>query len=223
MHPIAGLIADILLPATCLSCSSDISPAMAPWLCADCDAGITWRNQPEFLPNEEIQALFAAGDYDGALRDLLKAFKYEGKNLLAGSLAEEWTRRSPFDPSQFDVIVPVPMPAWKQWRRGYNQAGLLAREIGRKWGKPVAAKLSRKWITRSQTSLGRTDRFRNAANGFRLTAEASVYKSKTILLIDDVCTTGATLIACARLLKSAGAKSVYAGVIAREHLKLSNS
>ncbi len=164
-----------------------------------------------------FDALFAAGDFDGPLRELLHRFKYGGRQHLGRYLADQWLARCPFDPADIDMIMPVPMPRWKSWRRGYNQAALLAHEIGASWQVPVYSYgLTRRWWSVSQTKLGRRRRFQNAAKSFKLVL-GQLYRQKTVLIIDDICTTGATLDVCARLLKSAGASRVLAGTIARDN------
>lgn len=172
------------------------------------------------MPGSPMERVFTAGVFDGPLRDLIHAFKYRGRDYLSHPLGKFWLKRTLFRPDEIDLIVPVPMPFWKKWRRGYNQAFLVADEIARVWNKPLADSLLGRFNrSPSQTILNRRRRFQNADASFYMRRKKLDLNQRTILLIDDVCTTGATFTACARLLKSAGARRVYAGAVARELLK----
>jgi len=114
------------------------------------------------------------------------------------------------------MIVPVPLHPSRRRRRGYNQAELLAVALGRELGTPVnPGALVR---TGGETSQARThdvkERRRNVSSAFVCTDESCV--DKRILIVDDVCTTGATLEACATALRSAGAAEVFGLTVARE-------
>jgi ComF family protein len=116
------------------------------------------------------------------------------------------------------VIVPVPVSPWTYFKRGYNQSALLAEQVGKRLNVPVASRALTRRQTPSQTRLARKKRFENAAQSFVINARAAL-AGKRVLLVDDIVTTGATLGACARLLKSAGAAYVAAHALAREELK----
>jgi ComF family protein len=112
------------------------------------------------------------------------------------------------------MIVPVPLHPWRFWRRGYNQAALLAGELGRRVGLPVdEAALRRVRATSSQMRLGAADRRRNVKGAF--TCRPDRVQDKRVLLMDDVCTTGATLEACSDALRAGGATGVWALTLAR--------
>jgi ComF family protein len=113
-----------------------------------------------------------------------------------------------------DLIVPVPLHIWRRLRRGYNQAELLAREIVRLTGLPLDTRVLRRHRAgRRQLGLSRRERRRSLAGCFA--AEQARARGRTILLIDDVVTTGATLETCARVLLDAGALGVVGCVLAR--------
>jgi ComF family protein len=120
-------------------------------------------------------------------------------------------------PVTIDAIVPVPLHRAREWERTFDQAGLLARHLHDLCGLPVKNVLIRKKNTVPQTSLSGAARRRNLRNAFGLKRGARIPAS--ILLIDDVITTGATLEACAMLLRKAGARRVYGLTIARAALK----
>lgn len=116
------------------------------------------------------------------------------------------------------LIVSVPLHPLRRWKRGYNQAGVLAQIVGAKLGLPVENQiLKRVRYTQSQTLFKRKDRLKNLRSAFAIRSARylPLLKNRTILLIDDVLTTGSTLDACAYVLKSAGASTIYTLVVAR--------
>lgn len=189
-------------------------------MCALCASQL-----PSFVPNPlewtgpYLSHLHALGTFDGGLRDLLHLFKFGGRDYLGSFLMNLWCQRIPELRDDIDMVIPVPMSPWKEIRRGYNQSAVLARELGRRWARPVREQvLRRRWWSRSQVRLDRKRRLKNAPAGYRLAAAGGLY-NKRILLVDDVCTTGATLNACAALLRRAGASEVRAGVLGVEVFK----
>ena len=113
----------------------------------------------------------------------------------------------------FDAIVPVPSAAEKTALRGYSPAGLIARLVSMRSGVPVANVLAAVRGKAEQKALGAIERTENARLSFRI--KSGAVSGKRVLLIDDVCTTGSTLSACAELLKKAGAAGVSAAVFAK--------
>ena len=115
---------------------------------------------------------------------------------------------------RFDLIVPVPLHPARERERGFNQATLLAELLARQFTVPLCAVLERIRYTTTQTAYDRAERMENLHDAFRLRKKANV-RELHVLLIDDVLTTGSTLSECARILKEAGATSVYAATAAR--------
>ncbi|MDX2149670.1 MAG: hypothetical protein SFV54_02975 [Bryobacteraceae bacterium] len=115
---------------------------------------------------------------------------------------------------RFDAIVPVPMHWLRRWRRGYNQAELLAREVSRSWGAPVRPLLRRVRSAPAQAGLSAAGRRRNVEGTYQLARGVNV-AGLSLLLVDDVFTTGATASACAAALKRGGAKHVAVLTLAR--------
>ena len=156
----------------------------------------------------------AVGEYEGALREIIHALKYERRQSLARPLAELMRSRGVPLMEHADGIVPVPLHWRREYTRGFNQA----REIARHLGAPVADVLVRRRATRAQVELAADRRRANVAGAFALRRgwlfDQSI-RGKTLLLVDDVSTTGATLDTCARVLKESGASEVYALTAAR--------
>jgi ComF family protein len=115
---------------------------------------------------------------------------------------------------EFDIVVPVPLHPTRRRERGFNQADLLAELLSTRISIRCKRVLKRIRYTTTQTALDRAERIENLHNAFRLRKNADV-RGLDVLLIDDVLTTGSTLSECARVLKRAGAISVYAATAAR--------
>jgi ComF family protein len=158
------------------------------------------------------------GSYRGTLRSLIRLLKFDDRLELAPPLAARahtfLARRRPGLPP-VDLIVPVPLPALRRLRRGYNQAAEVARALGRLTGLPVEARgLARRRLGRPQTGLPATRRAANVRGAFR-PRHAPRLVGRSVLLLDDVWTTGATLRECARALRRGGARRVVAFSLAR--------
>lgn len=164
-----------------------------------------------------IDAARAAGAYEGSLREILHAFKYEGRRGLASPLAAMIRAAGAGILGDADGVVPVPLHAWRRMCRGFNQADDLARRLG----VPVLRALWRVRATAPQTGLNAAARRRNVRHAFRLspllsrTRRQRWLEDRIVVLVDDVRTTGATLEACAAVLKGAGAREVRALTVAR--------
>jgi ComF family protein len=152
----------------------------------------------------------AVGEYDGALREIIHALKYERRRSLAAGLAGLMRARGSDVLDQADLAVPVPLYRRREWERGFNQA----RELARHLGLPVMDCLKRRRHTDSQMTLPAGRRHANVRNAFGMKRGKRVDGAR-IVLVDDVSTTGATLDACALVLKDAGAHEVYALTAAR--------
>lgn len=163
----------------------------------------------------------AIGAYDGALREIVHALKYDGRRSVAPRLARLMRERAGDLLVGIDCVVPVPLHRRRQRARGFNQAAELAAAIG----PPVRTLLRRVRHTAAQVDLPAARRHANVRDAFGLAAthgrptraDASLAEEppEVVLLVDDVCTTGATLEACARVLKEAGVREVRALTVAR--------
>jgi ComF family protein len=160
------------------------------------------------------EGAYSYGFYDGPLRRLIQLFKFERVQSLARPLGGYLAQAVPRD-RVFDVIVPMPLHWRRRWHRGFNQSELLAREVGRRLGIPLATKaLSRKRHAPAQSGLSSAARRRNVAGLFAVSERRKI-EGRRVLLVDDVLTTGATAQAAARALKHAGAAQVAVLTLAR--------
>jgi ComF family protein len=210
-HPTAGPI--------CQRCWGAILP-LTPPLCQTCgDPLATWRVidiQAELCPRcrrrrSAIEQARAIGAYDGPLRTIVHALKYEGRRSLAPRLAAMMRARCSEVLAGSSCVVPVPLHSSRRRERGFNQAADLARCLDR----PVLKALRRVRATPSQAALPAARRHQNVRNAFAPTRAARRLQGEIVVLVDDVCTTGATLEACARVLKAAGVAQVRALTAAR--------
>ncbi|HEX6099366.1 MAG TPA: ComF family protein [Thermoanaerobaculia bacterium] len=187
----------------CDSCALPLPFADGATLCIPCLA--------DPLP---LQWCDAWGEYRGSLERLLGALKFQRHDFLDDALASllEETLRARGD-LEFDAIAAVPMTAAKERRRGYNQAGLLARALSRRIGVGCdMTLLGRAGERATQSKLPRRERAANVRGAF---SAASRVKGKSILVVDDICTTGQTLRACATALLREGAGRVCAVTVAK--------
>jgi ComF family protein len=190
--------------ATCIRCAQ---PLLVRGLCAGCAADCS-----------PLDSVIAATVFAHPIRPAIHEFKYEGVRDLARPLAEWLYAAWRLYSLQADLIVPVPLHPKREAERGYNQAALLARELSAFTGVPVApAELVRTVRTRPQVGLSREQRRANISGAFRCAGKVTDLQ---IVLVDDVCTTGATLEACAGELRAAGAARVQGLVVARRSFDL---
>ncbi|MFC1945061.1 ComF family protein [Chloroflexota bacterium] len=153
--------------------------------------------------------------FEGLVRQVGHGFKYGNMKILALPLGRLMAEYLASNPLPVEVVIPVPLHKRRLRRRGYNQSSLLGGQLSRITGLSLAeGALIRLRDTPSQASAGAAERRDNVEKAFACT-DMDV-QGKRILLIDDVCTTGATLDACAVALKEAGAASVWGLALARE-------
>lgn len=224
---------DVALPATCSGCGREGEP-----LCVACSRALDARldlpggtpiGLPVDLPSPLLQLEWCA-PFAGPVRGALHDLKYRGERRLARPLGLAVARRWRRVGDGAALVVPVPVHAERERRRGYDQAALIAEVAAADLGLPCVRALERRHATTAQFELGREDRAANVegafrvrgsrggggSDGFRPAAHGSPITGRWVLLVDDVVTTGATLAACAIALELAGALAVSAITVARE-------
>lgn len=219
-----ALIATLFAPA-CISCGAVLdAPTRSP-VCGACwrrIGSMATRRAVPLPASSSISQARAIGPFDDVLRDVVHALKFQGRRTLAMRLQPLLRDAAGDLLRDVDAVVPVPLHPWRQWQRGYNQAELLAGTLGL----PVWGVLRRRRATRSQTSLDATARRANVRGAFTLGGllPGSSHRARrrirgcTLVLVDDVLTTGATLEACGRVLREAGARDVRAVTAAHAEL-----
>jgi ComF family protein len=148
----------------------------------------------------------AIGEYAGSLRAIVHALKYDRRASIAVTLGGMMAQRGRGILDGTDAVIPVPLHPRRARARGFNQADLLARQLGR----PVWKALKRIRETAPQVDLPEAQRHRNVRGAFAACGGSDALRGAVVVIVDDVSTTGATLGACARVLREAGAKEVRA-------------
>ena len=218
---LASSLLDIALPAACAGCSAE-----GATLCPDCRRALDLRlvlpsgvpiGLPSALPAPLAQLEWCA-PFSGTVRAALHQLKYSGERRLARPLGTSLAARWLAAGAGGELLVPVPVHADRARRRGYDQAVLLATEASLRLRIPCLAALERTRRTAPQFDLGRRARRTNVAGAFAMRgpSQAARIEGRWIVLVDDVMTTGATLVACAEALYGAGAVAVSAVTVARE-------
>ena len=209
-HPVFEAIAsalDLLCPRVCFRCQR--TPEESAALCRRCLAGQP-APEPPAIPN--LDACAAGAGYTGEVEAWVRAFKYPPATLLPdpapeamlGALLDRAARSLP-EPA---LVVPVPLHPRRLRSRGFNPAGLLARQMAKRMEVPFdPVALVRLRDTPSQTGLDARARRRNVARAFRWVRAGTT--PERVWLVDDVVTTGATLGAAARALHAAGVREVF--------------
>ncbi|HEX8622238.1 MAG TPA: ComF family protein [Allosphingosinicella sp.] len=218
---------DFALPPRCPGCGAIVGDPHR--FCLDCWRSLTFLGEPccrrcglpfEFEGEGEcgrclaepppFDRLRAAVAYGEVSRHVALRLKYSGRPGLAGTLAHFMLRHLDRGGAGEPLLVPVPLHRWRIWRRGYNQAALVASELARRSGLPAELDLIRRIRpTPPLKGLGRRERALAVRGAFKVPPEARPrLAGRRIVLVDDVYTSGATASACARALKRAGASSV---------------
>lgn len=232
---LVGRFLDILLPVECLGCGQ-----ADQWLCPNCLAKIKFQKIDQCLVCKKttylgqthqgcrektwLDGVVIAADWeDPLLQDAIHKYKYKFVTDLAEPLAQILVKKitEPGWAQLFKgkniMLVPVPLHQ-RRWRwRGFNQAELLAEKIGNKFNWPVMGSLMfRRRYTRPQAKLKKEEREKNLVGVFGVgTRVSGELKDRTIILVDDVITTGTTVNECAKILKENGAKEVWGIALAR--------
>jgi len=228
-------LVDLILPPRCPLCGAGLSQQVG--LCAGCWQELVIPGQPAcrscqrpfdatiedgavcapcLADPPDHDGIAAATLYNDASRKLVLAFKHGHRIALAPMLARLMsTKLERVGPDW--LIIPVPLHRWRLWQRGFNQAGLLGREIARmKDAQLLVDALCRKKRTPSLGGLGRKARERALSGTIGVNAHCAGHlKGARIVLVDDVFTSGATSNACVRALKRAGAIEVVIACFAR--------
>ena len=209
-HPASGPI--------CGACWETIPPVPAPCCVACGDSLPSWRASAPFwnrcarchAATTGISRTRAVGAYDGSLRAIIHALKFDRRRSVAAPLGALMRTRGVDVLDGADFAVPVPLHPWRHAVRGFNQASELARPLQL----PVVRALRRIRYTRPQAELPAERRGSNIRGAFRVRRAADV-RGACVVVVDDVSTTGATLEACAQALREGGARDVRALIAAR--------
>lgn len=217
----------LLYPLRCPIC--DEIPEFGESVCPECEKKLVFIKEPFCMkcgkPLEDERAefcydcsmkkhVFESGRalfvYQGIIRDSLYRFKYQNKREYAHFYARQTVRRYKgwMTRMGIEAIIPIPLHKRRKQERGYNQAGLYARCLGKELGLPVEENLLvRVRHTTPQKELSENERKNNLKKAFK--CRRNVVQFKKILLVDDIFTTGSTMDAAAEVLKNIGIQKVY--------------
>lgn len=208
-------------PSFCINCRQETpeEPASLRWLCLSCHKFLTPRwTRTSFYP--EIPQAYHLFDYqrDKLAQKLIQALKYNLVKEISASLNVALEKeRLNISRLNFDFIIPIPLH-WRRLReRGFNQSSLIASKIAEITHKKVCEDvlIRTTWHQHQAEIKKRAEREKNIQNIFSC-ARPDIVRDQTILLVDDVATTGATLKECARVLKSSGAAKVMSLTLAQD-------
>lgn len=238
MHALAHKALNILLPPRCLGCESLVEQPgdlcavcwgkihfITPPFCAICGAPLPYESEEEITCGSCIsnppryERAVSVFVYDDASSKLITRYKYHDQTHATFSYARWMVRAAGELAAKADCIAPVPLHPWRLFTRRYNQAALLAHAISRICQTPYEPQLLKRIKrTSPQTGLARKDRLKNVKRAFTVASNKNI-KGKSVLLVDDVMTTGATIQECSHVLKRAGAKQVFVATLARRGLE----
>ncbi len=207
--------AALLYPCACMLCGAATAEHQRG-LCPDCRQRAVQQMRRLFCDAPKpIDRLVCAMPYDGAMRHALIAYKFYGRydyeRPLTDFMAEAWEFHGMPLP---DAVTCVPISFLHAHRRGFNQSERLAAALARRWDVPFVPTLRRRMFSRRQSKLPAAKRWQNASRSFQPRPNCAL-DAKRVLLIDDIVTTGATVQACAGLLRQMGAESVWVLAAAR--------
>ncbi|MBE5780831.1 MAG: ComF family protein [Clostridiales bacterium] len=199
-------IFDLLFPedVSCVLCKSEGDIVTGSGLCQSC-----YSTLPMDITGERVlsTSCFWAMEYEGIAMDLVHGLKFENKRYMARTLSFIMAKAADalFASTSFDAVCPMPIHPNRMGQRGYNQSDLIAKPIAEHMGLPYYPNLLlRIKDTRPQMELSREERLTNVKGAFAVSEEAAALKGKTLLLVDDVLTTGASTSACHSVLKENG-------------------
>ncbi|WP_232296915.1 ComF family protein [Candidatus Orientia mediorientalis] len=229
------ILLDYFFPKKCLTCLHLIQSSLPAGLCSTCWNKINFVTLPfcqkcgKTLPYDYggsiicLKCYYIEPNYklarallifDKNSKFFIHAFKYYNKPLIAMMIAQLLYIRYQSDILTADYIIPVPIHRFKLLLRGYNQAQVLGKYLSNVANLPMKSNvlIKYKW-TKSQTKLAKKDRIKNINGSFKIN-NPEIIKNKKIILLDDVVTTGTTVNLCSKILKSAGARSIFVLCIA---------
>jgi len=219
LNPALRRAAGLLFSRRCLACGASVQDPAEGAACEGCWAALEGEALPRLgfrrLGRPHFDRATAAFAYEGALRDLVLAYKFSGHPSLRRPLAAALARRceAALDWGCRAVAALPPSPD-SLHERGYDASGALAAEVARAWGLPLSPALAWARPRRRQSELGLNERLTNASFSLRPLPGAGLQGAK-ILLIDDLLSSGATVHEAARALKAGGAS--FVGVAALAH------
>lgn len=222
-----SFLLDLLFPKKCVNCGK-----LGSYICRNCFARIEFidkplcpvcerqsiggKTHPGCFSKLGLDGLVVVCRYRGPISKAIQKIKYKWiwdiEKLLVDIVADNFWK---FDVPAKITLVPVPLHIKRKNWRGFNQVELLANDLAKRYKQPYIDLLERKYETRTQVGLSKKDREENVRGAFIVKPQyLSKVEGGDFMLVDDVCTSGATMGECCRVLKRAGARSVWGLAVA---------
>jgi competence protein ComFC len=224
--------ADVVFPSRCVSCWKPVSFSEYG-VCGTCRSSMKSpgeacpRCSGYMLNNRCLQCgdrrmyldrNIVVSEYAGAMERVLHSFKFDGRKRVGRVLADMAYEAFLKSGEECDMVTSVPANPGRQWKRGYNQSELVAKRLSTRMGRPYVRLLRENRGSGSQKVLRERDRYINILGRFK-PVNTGIIRGKTVLIADDIFTTGATLNECARILAENGAYSIKSVSLARAGIK----
>ncbi|MBU2635225.1 ComF family protein [Patescibacteria group bacterium] len=232
---IKNIILDILFPKLCLGCGQE-----GKYICSKCELFVSEASSicpvcggPSFNGDTHLycktkyslDGLTSVWDYDGLAKQLIYKIKIGGITHIISEVIEDFFKIIAKDSDRFhsflsfsisdkNCIAYVPSFKKKEKKRGFNQAEIIAKELGKISNSKVVSLLKKIIDTKDQTELSKEERFENVKAAFAPLSGATASQGN-VLLVDDIFTTGATMRECCKVLKQSGVKKVWGFTLAR--------
>lgn len=216
----------LLFPLKCIFCGMILPVETDLGICEACGVKIEYmdeklleqseQGQPPPEGNPWYDGVFCVCCYSGIVKEAIRRYKFVNRPSYYRTLAKMLSNKikKMTETVHFDIIISVPLHPNREAERGYNQSQLLSRQVSREMGLPDCSDLlDRIRNTTNQSLLGRKERLLNIRGAFRVKSENKI-KGQSVLLVDDIFTTGSTVNECSRVLKEAGAEKVFVVVLA---------
>lgn len=207
-------ITELIYPSRCILCGEMIAEQLHG-ICPNCRKTAKAEMEHFLYPPNYIDALVCAGSYAGGLGHAIRRMKFQSQRSYILPLAElmmaAWEIQQLPKPM---LATCVPISTARAHMRGFNQSAALAQTIAAEWNIPFAETLRRHLFSRRQSELNATARWKNAEKSYYARSHIDL-TGQTVVLIDDIVTTGATASACAILLRDMGAQKVFLLAAAR--------
>ncbi|HOA54352.1 MAG: ComF family protein [Acetivibrionales bacterium] len=214
-------VLNLIYPPKCIFCGQILDYSAVIHICGSCFTKLPFSDSAIIRPWQEDEENYCDGalsvfEYTGMVKESLIRFKFYNKpgyyRTYARLIADKLNKLTNI--KEYDMVMSVPLHKHKEFIRGYNQAYLISKALSRLIKLRECSKvLKRERYTESQSLLDRQKRNQNVRGAFSVKLPKKV-NGKSILLVDDILTTGSTLEECSRVLKQAGAVKVFAVVVA---------
>jgi len=235
MGRIKNIVLDVLFPRICINCGRQ-----GNYICSECDLFLSesllicsvcgnsspsGETHPNCLNKYSLDGLISIWDYEGLIKKLIYQIKYDGTTDIINEFIQKLLFLIIKDKNRFSAflsflssedvyITYVPMYIKRAKRRGFNQSVIIAQELGKYFNRPVKKLLDKIIDTKKQTGLDKEERLLNIKESFG-EARPLPRGRASVLLVDDIFTTGATMKECCKVLKQSGVKNIWGFTLAK--------